>query len=674
MPFDSAPVDRAVRLAQGWPFDSAPANRLGRLAQHTGARAVVVAMCACCAGASAQDHPEPLDSTSVERFADDFFPREMSRRRIPGAVFVFVSSGEIAIARGYGAAQLEPRRPVDPERTRFRLASVSKTITATAALQLVESGRLDLHRSVTSYLTQIHLDEARGAVTLHHLLTHTPGFDERLTGMAARSADAVSPLADYLAQSMPPSFIGPGRVISYSNHGFGLVGLLVQEASGRPFADYVRERVFEPLGMLRSGALEGAVPADLATAYDIAGGRHRPLSPEYIQATPAGAFYSTGTDMGRFLIAHLRGGAYRGGRVLRPETVAMMHAQHFAQAAGVPGWAYGMWEDTRNGRRALLHNGGGKGYRAVIYLLPDSDAGFFVAYNLADRHVEGELQEVFITRFRERFLPARAGADAGATAAGVDPVEGEYVYVRRARTTAESFISIVNHVRVNRGRNGALTIAGFTGGPIELRPVAPSVYRRADGRGTVAFEAAAPDSPPRLLMIAGSGFPAVFERVPLAATVRVQLIWLSGMVIAMLYAAARRPLASVWRRAARHDTSRSWRLSTDAAASTLNLIFLIGFPVAFLGKSEGGFPEFAYGVPAAARALLLVPPVTAVLAVASLIGSIIDPRSSSPRRPVRLASLAQDGPPVANLLVVAALLSFTAFAWYWNLLPVPGIR
>jgi CubicO group peptidase (beta-lactamase class C family) len=111
----------------------------------------------------------------------------------PGAVFVFVAGGEIAIARGFGAAQLEPRRPVDPDLTRFRLASVSKAITATAALQLVEQGRLDLHANVNTYLRGFEVGD-RGPITVHHLLTHTAGFDERLIGIAARSADEVQPL------------------------------------------------------------------------------------------------------------------------------------------------------------------------------------------------------------------------------------------------------------------------------------------------------------------------------------------------------------------------------------------------------------------------------------------------------------------------------------------------
>lgn len=308
----------------------------------------------------AQEPVNPIASAAVATFADEFFPREMPRRQIPGLVFVFVFGSNIAVARGYGAAELEPRRSVDPDRTRFRLASVSKAITATAALKLVEEGRLDLHRDVNAYLSDFHIAEERGTITLHDLLTHSAGFDERLTDMAARSAEGMQPLADFLAHSMPPTFVGPGRVISYSNHGLGLVGLLVQQASGRPFADYAREQVFEPLGMLRSGALVGPVPDDLAVAYDVVHGRYRALSLEYLQITPAGAFYTTGTDMARFLIAHLRGGSYQDRRILRPATVALMHAQHFSQSPGMSGWAYGLWEDTRNGDRALLHNGGGK--------------------------------------------------------------------------------------------------------------------------------------------------------------------------------------------------------------------------------------------------------------------------------------------------------------------------
>jgi len=201
-----------------------------------------VAVLICSAWLSAQDATPTgqIDTAAVAAFVEGFFPSEMTRRHIPGLVFVFVSGGEIAIARGFGAAELEAHRPVDPDRTTFGLASVSKVITATAALQLVESKKLDLHTDVNTYLESFKLPARHGRITLHHLLTHTAGFDERLTGVAARSPRDLLPSSLYLASAMPPTFVEPGRVISYSNHGFALIGHLVEEVTGLRFAAAVR--------------------------------------------------------------------------------------------------------------------------------------------------------------------------------------------------------------------------------------------------------------------------------------------------------------------------------------------------------------------------------------------------------------------------------------------------
>ncbi len=290
----------------------------------------------------------------------------MARRRIPGLVLSVVADGKLVAARGYGAAQLDPWRAVDPERTVFRVASVSKVVTATAVMQLVEQRRLDLNRDVNAYLTRFQLPARHGPITLHHLLTHTAGFDERLTGMAARSPAEQDPLGFYLARAMPPTFIAPGRVLSYSNHGVALAGLLVEEVSGRPFADYVRENILEPLDMRSSGfTLSIDAQRERAVAYELAGEELRALPFDVLQIPPAGGFATTGTDMARFLIAHLQGGAFEGARILDAATVERMHAPQFRQHPDTSGWAYGFWEDRTASGRALLHNGGGAGYRAL---------------------------------------------------------------------------------------------------------------------------------------------------------------------------------------------------------------------------------------------------------------------------------------------------------------------
>jgi CubicO group peptidase (beta-lactamase class C family) len=623
---------------------------------------VALAVALACAAPVRAQQPEStgIDSHAVAAFADAFLPREMDRRHIPGLVLVFVSAGEIAIARGYGTAQMEPRRAVDPDRTVFRLASVSKSITATAALQLVERGRLDLQQDVNAYLRSFQVAAAHGPIALHHLLTHTAGFDERLTGISARAAADLQPLSTYLARSMPPTFVEPGRVVSYSNHGFALVGQLVQEIDGRPFAEYVRQEIFEPLGMQRSGTLTGPVPDEFAVAYDYVDGHHRALAADYLQPAPAGAFFTTGADMARFLIAHLRGGAYRDRRILRAETVAAMHAQHFVQTPGTSGWAYGFWEDTRAGHRALLHNGGGKGYRALMYLLPQQDAGFFLAYNLADQHAEGELQEVFISQFRSRFVAAGRPTVGGVEEPqSTESFTGEYVYVRRARTTMEKMIAVLNRVRVIRGGDGGLAITASSGRSIPLTPIGPLLFQRADERGVVAFDALVGNTPGRLVAITDSGFPAVYERVPWIGMIRVQLVGLLGMALAFLYAAVWRPLAAAARGAPiTGSDSRRWSVWLAATASALNLVFMICFPLAFLGPVEGGVPEFVYGASALASSLLIIPPVTAMLSIGAAIAALRiwrDARGSHAAR-------------VEHMLVACTLLAFVPFALYWHLM------
>ena len=621
--------------------------------------AVVAAVALGYAPLLAQVPPQvtPLTVHMAAAFADTFFPEEMARRRIPGAVFVVVSGGGVMLARGYGAAQLEPWRSADPGRTVFRMASVTKVITATAALQLVEQGRLEVTRDVNTYLTNLRVQPfGPTPVTLHHLLTHTAGFDERLIGIAARRAADIQPLRAYLAGSMPPRFAEAGHVASYSNHGMTLVGLLVEEVAGRPFADYVREMILEPLEMRHSGFLTGSPPADLAVAYEFVSGRHRPLSHEYLQTPPAGSFFTTGTDMARFLIAHLRGGVYQGRRILRPDTVARMHARQFTEHPGVSGWAYGLWEDSRRGERALLHNGGGKGYRSLIYLLPGRDTAFFVAYNLADKHTDGELQEVLIERFRRTFVdPSERTARTTYAHGSLDPFIGDFRYVRRARTTVERIISVPNVARIDKSPAGELLMTRHGDKSTVLRPAGPLLFRRDDDRGHVAFSALNGRTPQRLIVDAG--FPMVYERISPFATLRVQATWVLAMALVFIYAAVWRPASRVVRRVSAESAAAvRWSLWLAGVASGLNLIFLAAFPIAFFGDMEGGMPEFVYGVAPAAGALLNVPTATSVLALAAAIVLMAVWRNPSCRLRTRLEHTA----------VATTLLSFVAFARYWR--------
>jgi CubicO group peptidase (beta-lactamase class C family) len=591
--------------------------------------------------AQAPDPARRVDAGAVARFADSFLPGEMARRQIPGLVLAVVADGRLAAARGYGAAQLDPWRAADPASTIFRVASVSKLVTATAVMQLAEQGRLDLHRDVNAYLRGFRVPSRHGVITLHHLLTHTAGFDDRLTGIFARPVSEQEPLRAYLARTMPPTFIEPGRMISYSNHGVALAGLIVEETSGRPFADYVRECILEPLGMRSSGfTLPPDVQRRRALAYERDGTTLRELPFDAVRTTPAGTFATTATDMSRFLIAHLRGGAFEGRRILASETTALMHAPHFRQHPDVSGWAYGFWEDRSAPGGALLHNGGGTGYRALAYLLPAYDFGFFLAYNLADRDASGELQEVFVRKLLELFVPAPPRSSTAYAGDIPSKLAGTYRYVRRARTTGEKFIGFFNTIRIDRDRSGVLTLTRRPEAPVRLTPIGRTLFRTNDGKGQVAFDLT-PDGTPRWLVL-DAGFPAVYDRAALVETLPVQAAWLGSMAAIFLYAC--------------RDARRRSRWLTGAAAA-LNLIFLVGFPLAFIGHITGGMPAFAFGVPPVARVLLVIPPLTTALTLAAAVAFV-----RAARRPHSNLELTR------NAVIVIALMGFVAFAACWQVL------
>jgi CubicO group peptidase (beta-lactamase class C family) len=294
-----------------------------------------------------------------------------------------VKDGGVFFMKGYGYSDLEDEIPADPQTTVFRIGSTSKLFTATAVMQLVEEGKIDLDANINRYLERFQIPDAYPQpVTTAHLLTHTGGFDERVIGSFARTPSEVRPLGEYLAEHMPARVMPPGQVTSYSNHGLALAGYIVETISCLPFEEYVAEEILEPLGMAHSSfaqPLPPALAADMAIPYP-QGVEPGPML--YTLIAPAGMLSTTTDDMARFLIAHLQDGRYGDTRILEEEAAQLMHRRHFANQPDIPGWAYGFTERTENGQRVLDHGGADPtGYGSMAVLLPEQNLGFFAVIN-----------------------------------------------------------------------------------------------------------------------------------------------------------------------------------------------------------------------------------------------------------------------------------------------------
>ena len=215
----------------------------------------------------------------------------------------------------------------------------------------------------------------------------------------------------------------------------------------------------------------------------------------------------------------------------------------------------------------------------------------------------------------------------------------------------------MNNVRIDEQETGVLTIARSSGKPVRLTAIGPHLFRQNDDRGLVAFDVLKAGRPERLVL--DVGFPMVYDRVPFFATLRVQAASLFSMSVAFLYAAAWRPGAALIRRTgkARWDALK-WSTWLGGVASALNLLFVIGFPLAFLGRMEGGVPQFIYGTPAVANLLLVIPPFTGILAVTCSVAVFRMWRNG----------LARPFQRCLHSLVAIALVAFTGFAAYWRLM------
>jgi CubicO group peptidase (beta-lactamase class C family) len=153
-----------------------------------------------------QSQPSPapeLTKADFETFLDALIPSQLQNRNIAGAVVSVVKDGNVLFQKGYGYADVETKRPVLPDQTLFRPGSISKLFTATAVMQLVEQGKLDLDRDVADYLDFAISKTYPEPITLRQLLTHTGGFEETLKNLFVAHESDMKSLRTYLVNQMP---------------------------------------------------------------------------------------------------------------------------------------------------------------------------------------------------------------------------------------------------------------------------------------------------------------------------------------------------------------------------------------------------------------------------------------------------------------------------------------
>jgi len=374
----------------------------------------------------------PTDPREVASFADAFFARPEVKSALAGASVVVVKDGKALLIKGYGYADAAAKKPVDPDRTLFRLASVSKTFTATAVMQLAERKKLDLDRDVNDYLQGMRIVNRTGSpLTLRHLMTHTSGFD--YTDIPEDEGDPAGPvykLDDFIEDYAPTVVRKPGTAFRYDNYGYNLLGYVVELASGRKYEDYVAEHIFKPLGMANSRFVYSPGLANkLATPYDASG---EPLAQyaTYPYNSPDGGLMATGADMARFMLALLNGGKLDGRSVLQEPSIREMEEYSVSIHPDLPGVGFGFessFPAFDNGQYVIDKSGAASGFQSQMWLLPERKTGLFVALNSAKD--ARKMRSLLFRSFMDHYFPkpdAPAPDYMNSAKSELQPLEGIY--------------------------------------------------------------------------------------------------------------------------------------------------------------------------------------------------------------------------------------------------------
>ncbi len=448
------------------------------------------------------------DYRYVESYLAWYIPQLMKKHQVPGVSIALVDGQKIVWARGFGYADREKAIPATAS-TIYQAGSISKVITATAVMQEVEQGRIDLDAPVQKYLPGFSLHSRWGATpapSARALLSHHAGLPTYyLKGFFSNE-----PLANLITELKPEYFAyPPGQVFNYSNLGPDLLGLAMENLSGVPFAEHMQHALLQPLGMHNSSFDLSAETSPLQARGYVDGQASDPVQ---IRDVPAGALSSNVLDLARFIQFTLGDGTLDGQRVLaRKYLGAMLQPQYpgkpldFGQHFGL-GWMLSGIDLPQAGTVAW-HNGSTKAFVSQMVILPEKKLGVVV---LANANSAGPLVYDVAEQALKLALEARDGIHPPAAishAAVTLPIATLQQYVGDY-----SLMGSLAHIRLHHSQL-QLKVLGHT---LELVPESATDFH-AEYRLLGLISVRIPFPPLRFARVEGRDFMLLRDRVVSAA-------------------------------------------------------------------------------------------------------------------------------------------------------------
>ncbi|MBI3476560.1 MAG: beta-lactamase family protein [Acidobacteria bacterium] len=343
---------------------------------------------------------------------DEAIRAQMQAQKIPGVSLAVIRDGKIIKATGYGLANIELNVPVTPASI-FQSGSIGKQFTATAILMLVEDGKVGLDDSITKYFPEA--PPAWNAITIRHLLSHTSGLPDvwGQTEQDAYTKGIVDSRRDYTEDELLQRYVKlqpqfpPGDRWEYCSTGYQLLGFLIHRLTGKVHFDFIRERIFQPLGMDTARVIsEADIVLNRSGGYIMVKGelKNQDWIAPSLNTTADGSYYMTVLDLAKWDAALYTEKILKKSRREQMFTPAKLNA---GKTYPDP-YGFGWQINNANGHRVVWHTGGNQGFFVIISRYLDDRLTIVAMTNLDEFHCDVVKMAGAVASI---YIPETAGAN-----------------------------------------------------------------------------------------------------------------------------------------------------------------------------------------------------------------------------------------------------------------------
>ncbi len=327
------------------------------------------------------DQSQQGDGAALFATVDAKIKAILAKKQIPGAVVAVVQTGKPTLYRGYGFADIKTQRPMDPQKTRVRVGSISKSFTALAFLQLVDEGKVRLNEDANRFLKTERIPARYGQpITVLNLLTHRAGFDGDITNVFVNQGLSPAIKQGWISRQMLR--VNPPERFAYDNTAYLTLGQILADQDGMSYEETVKRRVYDRIGM--AGAMMGVDPTwpDTPSCYQRIRRQFMPCPHQILKNTygAAGNMSATAADMALYLQELINGG----GSLLKPATFQAFSSTTHRISPDVTGDGLGIYEMGPKGSGVFGHSGGIRGGSSLYFVIPSKGIGLFVHINSSD--------------------------------------------------------------------------------------------------------------------------------------------------------------------------------------------------------------------------------------------------------------------------------------------------